>query len=144
MRLTSKNILQGVGKALREDIVPSIDDRFASEAARLAALLVNISANDVDDAAAARIWENAALRELFADAASLPSGSLAPRLSEASRSVEPGYKISELDVENGRLRNLLVELHSFVEVSNEPAAHALNQRIWKLLISSHERRTPRM
>lgn len=144
MRLTAEDILQGVGKALREQIAPSIDDRFASEATRLAALLVNISANGVDDAAAARIWENAALRELFGDAVALATGSLSTRLSEASQSVESGFKISELDAENGRLRNLLVELHAFVDERGDDAARTLSQRIWKLLISSHERRAPRM
>lgn len=143
MKLTSENILRGVGNALRNQIAPSLDDRFAVEATRLATLLVNIAANDIDDAAAARIWENASLRTVFGDAAALVTGSLAERLVEASRSVEPGYRISELDTENGRLRNLLVELHAMVEVREDAAASTLNQRIWKLLGDIRERRAPR-
>ncbi len=143
MKLTSENILQGVIKALRDQIAPTVDDRFASDATRLATMLLTIVANDVDDAAAARIWENAALRALFADAVELATGDLSVRLAEASSSGDPGYKISELDTENGRLRHLLVELHVFVEGREGAAANALNQRIWKLLGDIQTRRTPR-
>jgi hypothetical protein len=144
MKLTSETILHGVSKALREQIGPSLTDPFAIEATRLATLLVSIAANGIDDAAAARIWENTALRKLFGDAAGVVTGNLSAQLSAASQSVDPGYKLSELDAENGRLRNLLIKLHAFVEDRDEGVMRAMNQKIWKLLIQSHERRAPRM
>jgi hypothetical protein len=144
MKLTSETILHGVSKALREQIGPSLTDPFAIEATRLATLLVSIAANGIDDAAAARIWENTALRKLFGDAAGVVTGNLSAQLAAASQSVDPGYKLSELDAENGRLRNLLIKLHAFVEDRDEGVMRAMNQKIWKLLIQSHERRAPRM
>jgi len=72
------------------------------------------------------------------------TGNLSAQLSAASQSVDPGYKLSELDAENGRLRNLLIKLHAFVEDRDEGVMRAMNQKIWKLLIQSHERRAPRM
>jgi hypothetical protein len=143
MNLTSEAILQGVAKAVREQIAPALTDPFASEVARLAAALLSLTANDVDDAAAARIWENAAMRQLFAHAASQAPEGLSARLTDAAQSADPGYRISELDGENGRLRRLLVELHAYVEVRRDVAAVSLDQRIWKLLGDVRERRAPR-
>ncbi len=143
MNLTSETILRGVVKTLREQIAPSLSDSFAVEAARLAAVALSIVANDVNDAAATRIWENAAIRRLFADAAGFALDSLSRRLAEASNSVDPGYKISELDAENGRLRKLLVELHACVEGRTDAEAGTLDRRIWKFLGEVHERRAPR-
>jgi hypothetical protein len=143
MKLTTETVLHGVAHSLRDQIAPAIDDAFAAEVARLAAMLLTISANAVDDAAAVRSWENAALRAVFADAHSLMDGDLAQRLGEASRSTDPGLKISELDRETGRLRILLVELHAAVEVENGQEARALDARIWRLLRDVEERRAPR-
>ena len=107
MNLTLETLLHGVAATLRDRIAPAIEDSFAIEASRLAAMLITISANAVDDAAAARVWENAALRALFADAQPAFGGDLARRLGEAALSADPGLKISELDRENARLRTIL-------------------------------------
>ncbi len=143
MNLTLETLLHGVAATLRERIAPAIDDSFASEMARLAAALLTISANAVDDAAAVRVWENAAMRALFADARSAVGADLAGRLAEAARSTDPGLKISELDRENGRLRLLLVELHMAAEAGEGESAQALDARVWQLLRDTEERRAPR-
>lgn len=143
MKLTMETTLHGIVSALNDQILPAVEAPFAKEVTRLAAMLTTVMANGVDDAAAARIWENGALRTLFSQAGALATGSLAERLAEASRSVDPGYRISELDAENGRLRNLLVELHALVEVREDAEARALDRQIWQLLGDIHERRAPR-
>ena len=142
MNLTLETMLLGVASTLRERITPSVSDSFAGEMSRLAAMLVTITANAVDDAAAARVWENAALRALFEEAPAGLDPSLASRLAEATRSVDPGLKISELDRENDRLRKLLVELHAAVEQHESAAARALDVRIWVLLREAEMRRAP--
>lgn len=148
MKLTMETTLHGIVSALQDQILPAVEAPFAKEVTRLAAMLTAVMANGVDDAAAARIWENDALRTLFKNAGALATdilvtNSLAERLAEASRSVDPGYKISELDAENGRLRNLLVKLHAMVEVREDAESRALDRQIWTLLGAIHERRAPR-
>ena len=143
MNLTLETLLHGVAATLRDRSAPAIEDSFAIEASRLAAMLITISANAVDDAAAARVWENAALRALFADAQPAFGGDLARRLGEAALSADPGLKISELDRENARLRTILVELHAAVENADNDQACKLDARIWRLLRETEERRAPR-
>jgi hypothetical protein len=140
MILTIETAMRGVADMLRDRIAPAVDDKFAGETARLAGMLLGIAADWVDDAAAIRAAENAALRALFADAGSVVTdASLATRLADAAGSVDPGLKISELDRESNRLRALLVELHAHVE-SHETE---FSQRIWRLLETLETARAPR-
>lgn len=146
MSLTLEVVLHGVAATLRDRIAPALDDSFASEAARLAAMLITISANAVDDAAAVRVWENAALRALFGDAQDMVgpnmAGDLGDRLAQAVHSSDPGLRISELDEENNRLRTLLVELHEAVETMEGEGARAVDARIWQILRETVTRRAP--
>ena len=140
MILTIETAMRGVADMLRDRIAPTVDDKFAGETARLAGMLLGVTADWVDDAAAIRAAENAALRALFADAGSVVTdASLATRLADAAGSVDPGLKISELDRESNRLRALLVELHSHVEDHETE----FSQRIWCLLESLEMARAPR-
>jgi hypothetical protein len=140
MILTIETAMRGVADMLRERIAPAVDDKFAGETARLAGMLLGINADWVDDAAAIRAAENAALRALFADAGGVVTdASVAARLAEAAGSVDPGLRISELDLEGNRLRALVVELHAHVE--NHEIAFA--QRIWRLLEALETTRAPR-
>jgi hypothetical protein len=143
MNLTIETTLHGIAIALRERIAPAIDDAFVGEVARLTALLLTISANAVDDAAAVRVWENAALRALFADGRSLVDDDLARRLDQAADSVDPGLRISELDRENGRLRRLLVELHAAVDANESSQKQLFSAKIWRFLREVEDRRAPR-
>jgi hypothetical protein len=140
MILTIETAMRGVADMLRDRIAPAVDDKFAGETARLAGMLLRINADWVDDAAAIRAAENAALRALFADAAGgVSDASLAARLGEAAGSVDAGLRISELDCEGNRLRALLVELHAHVESHDI----AFGQRIWRLLETLETARAPR-
>ena len=97
---------------------------------RMAGGLLTICANWVDDAAAIRVEENAAIRKVLAEAAASLDGDLAARLRAASLSSDPGLRISQLDAENHRLRMLLVEAHGVVECAG---LAALDAAIWRLL-----------
>jgi len=144
MNLSLETILHGVAVTLRDKIAPSLNDSFAIETSRLAAMLVTIAAHSIDDAAAARIWENDQWRQLFASAHPIVPADLGKRLADAAASVEPGFKISELDRENDRLRRLLVELQTCVESGTSDEAQAVNRRIWHILREGEERRAPRI
>ena len=141
--LSIDNALHGVKELLRDRISPEIGDPFAAQMARLSCLLLNIAANWVDDAAEVRVNENAAIRLILAEAAALVADDLAGRLTQGSRSADPGLKISVLDAENHRLRLLLVEAQAALEALANPAARALDQRIWRFLEETEATRAPR-
>ncbi len=125
-------------------IAPAIDDKFAGETARLAELLLTVNAGWVDDAAAIRVAENAAVRALFADAGPvIADAALATRIAEAAASRDPELKISELDAESNRLRALLVELHVHVDEIDSAPARDFNARIWCALADFETARGPR-
>lgn len=144
MNLTHETALRGVIHALQERVAPAVQEPFAGEAIRLAQLLLRLVANGIDDAAAARIDENRALRTVFGEAAPLMSGEFATRLRAAAASTDPGLKISELDEEGDRLRRLLVALHTAIEQREDEAARAMDIRIWRLMSDIEARRQPRV
>lgn len=135
--------LRRVAEAMAARIVPALDDAFALETARLAGMLLTIAANAADDAAALRVDENAAMRALFADAATaIPHGDLAASLREAAASRDPGLRLSALDGENDRLRRLLIALHAQVDAGDDDRARQVGERIWQLLDTFEARRAP--
>ena len=95
MRLTLEASLRGIGELLREDVAPEAQTPFLGQSVRMAGGLLTICANWVDDAAAIRVAENAAIRSLLGEVASALEGDLAARLRSASLgsagSVRPWY-----------------------------------------------------
>jgi hypothetical protein len=143
MNLTIDSALHGVRELLRDQIGPAVGDAYAAQMTRLAGRLMNICANWVDDAAVLRVEENAEIRAVLGDAAGNVDSALAAALTEAARSCDPGLRISELDRENHRLRTLLVSTQTQLELQQGTAARAMDQRIWRLLEATEERRAPR-
>jgi hypothetical protein len=144
MNLSIDNALHGIAELQRDRIGPAIADSFAAQMARLSCMLLTISANWVDDAVELRVEENAAIRALLGEAAALLNAPLTERLQQASRSSDPGLRISALDVENHRLRGLLIEAHAAVECrANDPALLSLDQSIWQFLETTEAKRAPR-
>ena len=75
-----------------------------SSAAALGAMLIALG-EEIERAAARRVDENRALRELFVSAvSSVADAALADRLRDASASSDPGLAISELERANAGLR----------------------------------------
>jgi hypothetical protein len=143
MNMSIETVLRAVAESLQQQIYQGIDDEYTRSIARFAGILVGMSANWIDSAVERRVAENAALRALFADAASVVSeAALAQRLTQAAASHDPGLKISQLEIENGRLRKLLVQLHTAVELQATAAARQLDQRIWRLLSDMERARQP--
>ncbi len=130
MRLTIEASLHRIGDLLREDVAPDLKTPFLGQSVRMASGLLTICANWVDDAAAIRVDENAAIRALLGEAGAELAGGLAGRLREAADSRDPGLRISQLDAENHRLRLLLIEAHAATE---DAGLAALNAAIWRFL-----------
>jgi hypothetical protein len=143
MNLSIERVLRTVAESLQQQIYEGIEDEYTRSVARFAGILISFSANWIDSAVERRVAENAALRTLFAGAASVvDKAALAQRLTQAATSHDPSLKISELEIENGRLRKLLVELHTAVELQDTPAAGQIDQRIWRLLWDMEQMRKP--
>jgi len=144
MKLTTQSLLEGMAEALDERIRPMIADSFTADATRMAASVVRIAARASDEAAAIRVEENARIRGLLAQGAAMVSEStLAARLDAASKSGDPGYRISQLDRANGDLRLDLIALHSWLEDNRSPAALQLDAEIWRAMRDFEMARAPR-
>lgn len=143
MKLTAAAVVEGVVDALRDQVAPRLDDAFASEAARMAQSLIAIVGRAGDDAAAIPVAENARMRAIFAEAADVAEGNLAARLAQAGQGSDPGLRISELDAETGRLRLLLIELHTWLEQQQDGEARRLGREIWIAMRDFEMARAPR-
>jgi hypothetical protein len=143
MNLSIETTLHGIAHMLRERIAPAVEDKFAGETARLAEMLLSLSAGWVDDAAAVRVAENARVRALFAEAGSLlADADLAECIAEAAGTNDPGLKISELDRESNRLRRLLTGLHAHLDANDGEKFRAFSRRIWRALAEFEAARAP--
>ena len=144
MSLSPEICLRGVIATLQDRVTPALTDSYAGEASRLAGLVLTITANGLDDAAAVRFAENGALRALFGDARkTVGDPGLAARLEAAGAAEGSGLRLSELDRDNDGLRALLVELHAQVEGQSDDAARAIDSRIWRMLKDFEAARAPR-
>lgn len=141
--LTTENALVGLGEFLRDKVAPAVTDPFVAPMTRLSGMLLRICTNAVDDAAEIRVEENAAIRAILGEAAALVAAPLADELTAAAASADPGLKISVLDAESHRLRGMLVSAHTAVEANTDPAARALDQKIWRFLETTEAIRAPR-
>jgi hypothetical protein len=127
--------------ALMQDIAPNVGPSYRQASTIAAGVMLISVCEELDRIAERRVVENAALRGIFGDAApAVTDAALRARLDEAARSAEAGYRISQLDAENDRLRALLIELHAHVESTPGDAARRIEARIWRELAASTERR----
>ncbi len=111
-----------------------------SSVTALGALLIALG-EESERAAARRVEENRALRRLFGQAApALGDPDLRSRLEQAAGSEDPGFRVSDLESANGELRALLIDLHTWAESVDSPAARRIEAEIWQELVTSSERR----
>ncbi len=98
--------------------------------------------HEFERAAARRVEENAALRRLFAEAApSVRAIELRKKLEEAADGEDSSLIVSDLERNNAALRGLLIDLHVHVEELDSPEARLIEEKIWRELAASTERRT---
>ena len=98
--------------------------------------------HEFDRAAAWRVEENGALRRLFAEAApAVRATDLGARLQEAADGEDSSLIVSDLERSNAALRGLLINLHAQIEELDSPEARLIEEKIWRELAASTERRT---
>jgi len=125
-----------LGQALLLQIGPEIRAEYPQRSALVATMLLQCIAEEWERAAARRVEENSALRELFRTAV-VEDAPLAERLRQAADTRDDDLRVSALDRANDSLRALLIELHAYAE---ERGATQLEQAIWHELLRSTQRR----
>lgn len=133
--------LQTIAASLMTEIAPKISDEYTQRNSMLAAMLLQIAAEEWDRAAARRVEENGALRRLFAEAApEIEDRDLRGRLEAASGGEEESLRIADLNRSNDGLRALLIELHAHLEEIDTETARRIEAAIWRELRVSTDRR----
>jgi L-aminopeptidase/D-esterase-like protein len=95
----------------------------------LLATLAALGAQEAERGVAARMWENGAMRALFARAAGAYDDALQGDLALAAEAEDEALSWSVLDRVNAELRRLLIRLHEAVEARGD---EALDREILRL------------
>jgi hypothetical protein len=133
--------LERMLQALLGEVAPAVQPAYRQASVAMHAMLLAAIREEVDRAAARRVEENGALRELFASAAPMVAdAALRERLAAAAAGRDPSLLVPALDAANAALRALLIELHAHVERLEGAAARGVEDAIWRELAASTERR----
>jgi hypothetical protein len=134
-------VLEVCAVGLMGDVAPHVSPSYRQATVLSTAVILTSVREELDRIAERRILENRALRSLFAGSLkAVEETGLRERLAAAAREEEPGFKISELEASNARLRSLLIDLHIHVESLDSEAAQRVEAQIWQELKTSTERR----
>ena len=133
MTPTATDLLNGCIQSLTAPPRPEDGGVFLTARMRTVALINRLVALECAGGSAVRVFENAAIRSLLADA-----GSGYKALADAAAAIGDGdYSIEALDAANARLRRHLIELHEAAELAGD---RDLDRRILKLYRVIAERR----
>jgi len=133
MTPTMVELLNGCILTLMTPPRPEDTGPFSAARIRLAALVNRLVALECADAAAVRVWENAALRALIAEAG--PGHGMSP--GDAAETTDGDYSLAALDAANARLRRLVIRLHEAAEQARDSE---LDRKILELYCEMARRR----
>ncbi len=134
MKPSMDHLLISMATALGTKIIPDMPETsYALGDAKMVAALAILLAQEVDRAADVLATENAALRILFAKAATLPIEDLGAKLTELAKSCDASLRVSVLEAGNAELKAMLIDLHALVEDIDADWARSLDAEIWGLL-----------
>lgn len=143
MKPSIHQVLSALSALIVREVSPALGNTYLSQQVQRSAALLGAVAEEFDRAAARRIQENRALRQIFREAVPLvPDPDLAQALSDAlpEAALDEDLRVSRLDAENQVLRALLIRLHAWAEADPSAAGKRLNTAIWAELRHSTERR----
>lgn len=123
------DILIGQCAALAMPLPPEAGGDYAAGRLGILVMLAALAAQEAERGVAARVWENRALRALFAKAAGAFDGELGARLGPAAAGADDDLAWTALDAANADLRRLLIALH---EAAEDRRDHALDREILAL------------
>lgn len=135
------HVLNGIARTMLMDLLPQTAHAYGAQTLQLGAALTMMCAQEFDRAAARLAEENAALLQLFGDAAGVVGDAdLRSELQAAVNQTPPSLLVSALQERNRTLRALLIRLHAHVETLSGEPARAVEGRIWAELVESTNRR----
>jgi hypothetical protein len=141
MKPAPTQVLEVLALGLMADIAAHVDDDYQHATLQISAALLLGAREEFDRAAARRVDENCALRELFAAARPVVEDEpLQARLAHAAATVDTSLLVPDLDRANAELRALLIDLHAHVETLPGDAARTFDAAIWRELRVSTDRR----
>jgi hypothetical protein len=116
------DILVGNFLCVAEPPPPESAGEFMAGKVGVVALLSLLAAQEAERGLSARVWENAALRAVLAEAAA----DYGEAFGEAGRGGDTDFTLSALDRANAALRRSLIALHEAVEAAGDTARdHAI-------------------
>ena len=130
MTPTAPELLTGCVQALSAPPPPEHAGAFMAATVGVSAMLDLLCAQECATGAAARVWENAALRSVLAEAD--PAHGVAPPTAD-----DGDFSLVALDAANAALRRALTTLHAAAESAGD---RALDRRILALYRQMAERR----
>ena len=113
------DILMGQFLSLSAPLPPEASGEYMAGRMGMLAMIAVLAAQEAERGIAARLWENQALRDLFAKASGAYDGALEGRLMAASVGGDDDFGWSALDTVNADLRRLLIALHEAVEAAGD-------------------------
>lgn len=141
MKPDPTRVLEVMAERWMTELAPRVEPAYRRASLGIEAVLILCAREEWDRAAARRVEENRALRELFADAArEIDQNDLRQRLEAAAAGQDPSLRVDDLERANQELRRLLIDLHAHVETWAAPAAQRIEAAIWRELRLSTERR----
>jgi hypothetical protein len=129
MTPTAPQLLNGCLAALSTPTSAEETGAFAVGKIAIAAMLDALAAQECATGSAVRVWENAALRTVLAEAAAPYDKTLGASLGSAAEIGDGDYSLAALDQANAELRRRLIGLHEKVEAAGD---HDLDRRILAL------------
>ena len=115
------DILRGITLTLVTPLPPEASGDYMVGRTGLLAMLTGLAAQEAERGLAARVWENQALRRLFAKASGAYDEALAGQLAGAAGERDDDLAWTALDEANARLRRVLIALHEVVEGRGDAA-----------------------
>ncbi|MEQ8747679.1 hypothetical protein [Pyruvatibacter sp.] len=140
MRPEANDLLMGGFGSMLFDIAPNLNATYSTGSASVLGLLMYCAAIEYERGAEVRAKENDMFRTIFRDATGHLSGDVQNRVSAAGQGVDEVLTISALNASNDALRELLIELHAYVEEMSEAWARDVEHAILKALNESAKMR----
>ena len=141
MSVDVRRMVETTATSLMTGQMLSLEAEYQQKSAFTLGTFLLFAAQEWDRAAERLVEENAALREIFREAAGVVSDpALAERARAAADGADPGLRVSALMAANDDLRALLIDVHAHVEERSDAEARALDEAIWAELVRSTERR----
>jgi hypothetical protein len=142
MKLSSDHLLRTLAAHILDKIIPDVSEPYIQSSLGVIALMMLAAAEDFDRAAAVLIEENQSLRSLFKEAMDVVEDKrLKKMLEKEVQGIDSDFRVSRLNNTNQKLRAILIDLHSKIELIKNEKACRVEDAIWNELKAGLKRRS---